>query len=136
MLRCPRSPLRLRLCLCVLLLLLLLLPGAPGHGGDAGPGPGAEKTGSRWAWPAFQGLQERLRAAGALSRRYWALFSCRVWPEHCEEDEEAPAGPLGKTRSPGPRLPAPCAVAPGLGRRCNQDPRAGGLAASFAVPPN
>ncbi|XP_070447786.1 torsin-3A isoform X2 [Equus przewalskii] len=99
MLRCPRSPLRLRLCLCVLLLLLLLLPGAPGHGGDAGPGPGAEKTGSRWAWPAFQGLQERLRAAGALSRRYWALFSCRVWPEHCEEDEEAPAGPLAWGRA-------------------------------------
>lgn len=99
MLRCPRSPLRLRLCLCVLLLLLLLLPGAPGHRGDAGPGPGAEKTGSRWAWPAFQGLQERLRAAGALSRRYWALFSCRVWPEHCEEDEEAPAGPLAWGRA-------------------------------------
>uniref|UniRef100_A0A9L0TAF3 Torsin-3A n=1 Tax=Equus caballus TaxID=9796 RepID=A0A9L0TAF3_HORSE len=99
MLRCPRSPLRLRLCLCVLLLLLLLLPGAPGHRGDAEPGPGAEKTGSRWAWPAFQGLQERLRAAGALSRRYWALFSCRVWPEHCEEDEEAPAGPLAWGRA-------------------------------------
>ncbi|XP_046536633.1 torsin-3A isoform X2 [Equus quagga] len=97
MLRRPRSPLRLRLCLCVLLLLPLL--GAPGHGGDAGPGPEAEKTGSRWAWPAFQGLQERLRAAGTLSRRYWALFSCRVWPEHCEEDEEAPAGPLAWGRA-------------------------------------
>ncbi|XP_058395965.1 torsin-3A isoform X2 [Diceros bicornis minor] len=91
MLRGPRRPLWLCLCLC--LLLLLLLPGAPGHRGDAGPRN--KKAGSGRPWPAFQGLQERLRAAGALSRRYWALFSCRVWPENCEEDEEALAGTLG-----------------------------------------
>nr|XP_058912485.1 torsin-3A isoform X1 [Kogia breviceps] len=82
--RGPRSPLWL------LLLLLLPPPSTSGHGGRARPREGAEEAGS-----AFQGLRERLRAAGALCRRYWALFSCRVWPEGCRQDEEAPAQPLG-----------------------------------------
>ncbi|XP_062962294.1 torsin-3A [Cynocephalus volans] len=91
-----RGPRRARgLCLLLLLLLLLPLPGAPGHGGAAWPGEAADEPGSAWAWPGFQRLQERLRAAGALSRRYWALFRCQVWPGDCEEDEEAAAGPLG-----------------------------------------
>ncbi|XP_015441622.1 torsin-3A, partial [Pteropus alecto] len=29
------------------------------------------------------------------SKRYWALFARRVWPEACEQDEEAAAGPQG-----------------------------------------
>ncbi|XP_077013244.1 torsin-3A isoform X2 [Tamandua tetradactyla] len=87
MLRGPRRPLWLSF-------LLLLLPGAPGHKGAARPGEGSEQRGAGGAWPAFQGLKERLSAAGALSARYWALFSCQVWPEDCEEDEVV-AKPLG-----------------------------------------
>ncbi|XP_057582308.1 torsin-3A isoform X2 [Hippopotamus amphibius kiboko] len=90
MLRGPRRPLWL-----LLLLLLPPPPGAWGHGGHARPREGAEEADSAGAWPAFQGLRERLRAAGALSRRYWALFRCRVWPASCGKDEEAPARPLG-----------------------------------------
>ncbi|XP_037681190.1 torsin-3A isoform X2 [Choloepus didactylus] len=82
-----------RLGLC--LLLSLLLPGATGHKGAAKPGEESEQPGAGGAWPAFQGLKERLSAAGALSARYWALFRCQVWPEDCEEDEEAAAEPLG-----------------------------------------
>lgn len=90
----PRGP------RCPLWLWVLLLPplaGALGHRGPAGPREAAEEPGSGRAWPAFRDLRERLRTAGALSKRYWALFSCRVWPETCEQDGEAPAGPLGKT---------------------------------------
>lgn len=93
--RGPRGPLWL------LPLLLLPLAGALGHRGPAGPREAAEEAGSRRAWPAFQGLQERLRAAGALPRRYWTLFSCRVWPETCDQDEEASPRPVGKTRPHG-----------------------------------
>ncbi|XP_062046211.1 torsin-3A [Lepus europaeus] len=71
----------------VLLLLLLALPGAP-----EGPGA-AEEPGSAWLWRGLQRLPERLGAARALSRRYWALFSCRVWPGDCEEAEAAAAPP-------------------------------------------
>ncbi|KAM9212946.1 torsin-3A isoform 1-T1 [Dugong dugon] len=87
MARGPRRP--LGLCL----LLLLLLPGASGHEGAARPGEGASKPGA--AWPSLQGLKERLKAAGAVSRRYWALFICQLRPKVCEEDEEAAAEPLG-----------------------------------------
>lgn len=88
-------------CLWLWLLLLLLLPpppGARGHGDHARSRDEAAEADSGRAWKAFQRLREHLRAAGALSRRYWALFSCRLWPEACGKDEEAPARPLGKTR--------------------------------------
>lgn len=89
----PRGP---RRPLWLLLLLLLPLAGALGRRGPAGPREAAEEeAGSRRAWPAFPGLQERLRAAGALPRRYWTLFSCRVWPETCDQDKEASPRPLG-----------------------------------------
>ena len=86
-----------RLLWLLLLSLLLPPPSAWGHGGQARPREGTEEAGSAGAWLAFKGLRERLRAAGALSRRYWALFSCRVWPEGCGKDEEASARPRGKT---------------------------------------
>uniref|UniRef100_A0A8C2R405 Torsin-3A n=1 Tax=Capra hircus TaxID=9925 RepID=A0A8C2R405_CAPHI len=84
-----------RLLWLLLLSLLLPPPSAWGHGGQARPREGTEEAGSAGAWLAFKGLRERLRAAGALSRRYWALFSCRVWPEGCGKDEEASARPRG-----------------------------------------
>uniref|UniRef100_A0A8C6WA26 Torsin-3A n=1 Tax=Nannospalax galili TaxID=1026970 RepID=A0A8C6WA26_NANGA len=68
------------------LLLLLWLPGAPGHRADEPASPGA--------WAGIQRMQEQLQTAGTLSRRYWALFSCAVWPDHCD-DQEATAPPLG-----------------------------------------
>ncbi|XP_040840258.1 torsin-3A isoform X2 [Ochotona curzoniae] len=89
----PRGPWR-PLCLCLLLLLLLLHPCAPDGPGAARLGEGAEEPGWASLWPGLQHLQQQLRTAGALSRRYWALFSCRVWPGECEEDEVA-ATPLG-----------------------------------------
>ncbi|XP_017509214.3 torsin-3A [Manis javanica] len=96
MLRRPRRRLPPAPRLLWPLLLLLLLPGAPAQPdpGSARPKeqPGEARSGP--AWSALRGLRERLRAAGALSRRYWALFSCRVWPEDCEHNE-TPAGPLG-----------------------------------------
>ncbi|XP_047609886.1 torsin-3A isoform X1 [Phacochoerus africanus] len=85
-------------CLWLWLLLLLLLPPPPrarGHGDHARSRDEAAEADSGRAWKAFQRLREHLRAAGALSRRYWALFSCRLWPEACGKDEEAPARPLG-----------------------------------------
>ncbi|XP_053772039.1 torsin-3A isoform X2 [Desmodus rotundus] len=85
----PRGP-RRPLWAWVLLLLPLLLAGALGHRSPAGPGEAAEEPGSGQAWPALQDLQERLKAAVALSRRYWALFSCRVWPETCGQDGKSP----------------------------------------------
>ncbi|XP_054406724.1 torsin-3A isoform X1 [Pongo abelii] len=86
------------------LFLLLLLPGAPEPRGASRPWEGTDEPGSAWAWPGFQRLQEQLRAAGALSKRYWTLFSCQVWPDDCDEDEEAAAGPLAPP-FPGWRLP-------------------------------
>lgn len=88
----PRGP---RRPLWLLPLLLLPLAGALGRRGPAGPREAAEEAGSGRAWPGFQGLRERLRAAGALPRRYWTRFSCRVWPETCDQDEEASPRPLG-----------------------------------------
>uniref|UniRef100_A0A8C0KWA4 Torsin-3A n=2 Tax=Canis lupus dingo TaxID=286419 RepID=A0A8C0KWA4_CANLU len=80
----PR-PLRPPLPLPLLLLLLLLpRPGAPGARDDASPPDGAREP--------LRGLREQLRAAAALSRRYWALLRCRVWPDDCERDAEAPPG--------------------------------------------
>ncbi|XP_038397726.1 torsin-3A isoform X3 [Canis lupus familiaris] len=51
---------------------------------DASPPDGAREP--------LRGLREQLRAAAALSRRYWALLRCRVWPDDCERDAEAPPG--------------------------------------------
>ncbi|XP_048213323.1 torsin-3A [Perognathus longimembris pacificus] len=85
--RCPRW-----LCLH---LLLLLLPGAPGHRGLLeSPREREDEPGSSWAWPGVRRLKEQLGAAGALSRRYWTLFSCQVWPDHCEDNDEATSSPL------------------------------------------
>ncbi|KAF6076170.1 torsin family 3 member A [Phyllostomus discolor] len=74
---------------------LLLLPPPPLAGaleprGRARPEEAAEEPGSGRARPAFQDLQEQLRAAIALTRRYWALFTCRVWPETCGQDGKSP----------------------------------------------
>ncbi|KAH0514712.1 Torsin-3A [Microtus ochrogaster] len=78
-----------------LLLLLLLLPlrppGTQGHSGAASSGQEDEEPA---AWPGVQRLKEQLRTVGTLSKRYWGLFSCTVWPDHCQ-DQEAPAPPLG-----------------------------------------
>ncbi|KAM5144675.1 torsin-3A isoform 3-T3 [Callospermophilus lateralis] len=79
----PRGP-RPPLCLG-LLLLLPPLAAAPGHGGAERPWEGTDEPGSARAW---------LRAAGALSRRYWTLFSCQLWPDDCDEADAA-AGPGG-----------------------------------------
>lgn len=95
--RGPRPPLWLGL------LLLLPLAAAPGHGGAERPWEGTDEPGSARAW---------LRAAGALSRRYWTLFSCQLWPDDCDEADAA-AGPGGKRRPRG-RPPGPPA-APGAG---------------------
>lgn len=79
-----------------LLLLLLLLPlrppGTQGHSGAASSGQEGEEPA---AWPGVQRLKEQLRTVETLSKRYWGLFSCTVWPDHCQ-DQEAPAPPLGK----------------------------------------
>ncbi|XP_003785859.1 torsin-3A [Otolemur garnettii] len=92
MLRGPRRPLGL----CLLLLLLPLpLPGSSGRRGAALPWERTDEPGSGGAWSGFRRLRERLRAAGALSKRYWALFSCQVWPDDCEDHEKAAPGPFG-----------------------------------------
>ncbi|XP_059530201.1 torsin-3A [Myotis daubentonii] len=99
----PDMPRGLRSQLRLLLLLLLLPPPPPPLAGalephdPAGPGEEAEEPCSGQAWPSlpFRDLRKWVRAAGALSRRYWALFSCRVWPKTCSLDKEAPAGALG-----------------------------------------
>jgi hypothetical protein len=95
----PRAP---RLGLLLLLPLLLPSPSAPGHRAAAGPRERAGRPGSPGAWPGVQRLREQLRAAAALSRRYWALVSCQVWPEHCEEDSEEDAGTPGKSAPAAP----------------------------------
>lgn len=94
----------LRGTLWLLLLMPLRPPGTQGHRGAKSPGQEAEEPAP---WPGVQRLQEQLRTVGALSRRYWTLFSCSVWPDHCE-DQEPPAPPLGKSgpRRPPPRSPA------------------------------
>lgn len=81
----------LRGTLWLLLLMPLRPPGTQGHRGAKSPGQEAEEPAP---WPGVQRLQEQLRTVGALSRRYWTLFSCSVWPDHCK-DQEAPAPPLG-----------------------------------------
>lgn len=91
----PRA--RRPLCLWVLLL-LPPLAGAPEPHDPAGPGEAAEEPGSGGAWSAFQDPRAWVSAAGALSRRFWARFSCFVWPETCSLNKEAPAGLPGKTR--------------------------------------
>lgn len=77
--------------------LLLLLPplrppGAQGHRGAKSSEQAADEP---TPWLNVQRLQEQLRTAGVLSKRYWALFSCTLWPDHCE-DQETPVPPLGK----------------------------------------
>ncbi|XP_045694431.1 torsin-3A [Phyllostomus hastatus] len=89
------SPLPLWPWVLLPLLLLLLPPPPPLAGaleprGPARPEQAAEEPGSGGARPAFQDLQEQLRAAIALTRRYWALFTCRVWPETCGQDGKSP----------------------------------------------
>lgn len=109
----PRGP-RPRLWLLLLPLLLRPLSDGLGPHDTAGPGEAAEEAGSGPAWRAFQGLRERLRAAGALSKRYWALFACRVWPEACAQDKEGAAWPQGKTGACPPcRVGSPPRGAPG-----------------------
>ena len=130
------------------LLLLLLLPRAWGHGGQARPREGTEEAGSARAWLAFQGLRERLGAAGAFSRHYWARFSCRVWPQDCGEDEEASARSPGKTvglrragagrrdaRGPLGSGRGVQSLVPVLGRR-ERGHQTSALAAGSAVPPS
>lgn len=134
--------------LWLLLLLLQPPPSAWGYGDQARPREGTEEAGSARAWLAFQGLRERLRAAGALSRHYWASFSCRVWPQDCGEDEEPSArspgkivglrragagrrdarGPLGSRRGVQSLVPV-------LGRR-DRGHQTSALAAGSAVPPS
>lgn len=99
----PAMPRGLRSQLRLRVLLLLLLPplvDALELHDPAGPREAAEEPGSGQTRPTFlfRDLRKWVRAAGALTRRYWALFSCRVWPETCSLDKEAPAGALGKTR--------------------------------------
>ncbi|XP_041518290.1 torsin-3A [Microtus oregoni] len=76
--------------LLLLLLLPLRPPGTQGHSGAASSGQEDEEPA---AWPGVQRLKEQLRTVGTLSKRYWGLFSCTVWPDHCQ-DREAPAPPL------------------------------------------
>lgn len=90
--------------LWLLLLLPLRPPGVQGRHGTASSGQEADEP---TPWPSVQRLQEQLRTAGALSKRYWTLFSCTLWPEHCE-DQETPVPPLGKSdprRQPLAQLP-------------------------------
>lgn len=137
-----------RLLWLLLLSLLLPPPSAWGQGGQARPREGTEEAGSARAWLAFQGLRERLRAAGALSRHYWARFSCRVWPQDCGEDEEASARSPGKilglrragagrrdARGPLGSVRGVQSLAPVLGRR-DRGHQTSALAASSAVPPS
>ncbi|XP_034368844.1 torsin-3A isoform X1 [Arvicanthis niloticus] len=77
--------------LWLLLLLPLRPPGVQGRHGTTSSGQEADEP---TPWPSVQRLQEQLRTAGALSKRYWTLFSCTLWPEHCE-DQETPVPPLG-----------------------------------------
>nr|XP_003474990.2 torsin-3A [Cavia porcellus] len=90
-------PRRWRRAVGLSFLLLLLLAGAPGCRGAERLWEGADEPGPAWGWPGLQRVREQLRAAGALSRRYWALLSCQVWPDDCEADGEAAAGRLGQT---------------------------------------
>ncbi|XP_037362289.1 torsin-3A [Talpa occidentalis] len=73
----------------------LLLARASGQLGADRPGAGAEEAGSGRAWPGVQGLREQLREAAALSRRYWTLFSSRLWLREREEDAAATAQSKG-----------------------------------------
>lgn len=93
-----------------LLLLLLLLgpPSPPGTQGHRGATSLEQEAEEQDPWLGVQRLREQLKTIGSLSRRYWATFSCTVWPDHCE-DQEAPTPPLGKSgprRRSIPRSPA------------------------------
>lgn len=91
----------LRGALWLLLLVLPLLP--PGVRGHRDARTSGQEADEQAPWPGIQRLKEQLRTAGLLSKRYWTLFSCAMWPDHCE-DQETPAPPLGKSAS----LPTPC----------------------------
>lgn len=80
----------------VLWLLLLLPLRPPGVQGCRGATSSGQEADEPTPWPSIQRLQEQLRTAGALSKRYWTLFSCTLWPDHCE-DQETPVPPLGKS---------------------------------------
>lgn len=89
-----------RCSLCVFLLppLLLLLPPLPGVSSAD-----AEQTTRDRAGPGWRDMQEKLREAATLCQRYWAHFSCRLWPEDCDEETER----SGKTNSVGRMLVTP-----------------------------
>ncbi|XP_051003592.1 torsin-3A [Acomys russatus] len=86
----------LRGALWLLLLLPLRTPGVQGHRDATSRGQEADEqeADEQATWPGIQRLKEQLRTAGVLSKRYWALLSCAVWPDHCE-DQESPVPPLG-----------------------------------------
>lgn len=69
-----------------LLLPLLLLPPPPLLPGVSSAD--AEQTTRDRARPGWRDMQERLREAATLCKRYWEHFSCRLWPEDCDEETE------------------------------------------------
>lgn len=87
-----------------LLLPLLLLPPPPLLPGVSSAD--AEQTTRDRARPGWRDMQERLREAATLCKRYWEHFSCRLWPEDCDEETERSA-PSCRLESPaaGPEVP-------------------------------
>ncbi|NXL39258.1 TOR3A protein, partial [Glaucidium brasilianum] len=84
--------------------LLLLLPAGLGARGTATRRPWEEEQGpvaegGLWGRARFEAVKKHLGAVGALSKQYWQYLTCKVWQEHCDEEEEEP--------SPSPALPFP-----------------------------
>ncbi|XP_026709816.1 torsin-3A [Athene cunicularia] len=48
----------------------------------------------------YEAVKKHLGAVGALSKQYWRYLACKVWQEHCDEEEEEQSSP-----SPGWSLP-------------------------------
>ncbi|XP_038613915.1 torsin-3A [Tachyglossus aculeatus] len=78
-------------CYC----LLLMLPETTGHDRREKQREGGEQQSSQSFWADFSDLKKHLKIMTALSRRYWAYFSCRVWPQDCKEKEKATSEALG-----------------------------------------